>query len=51
MHRVAGNGVDYSLSLTHWHSVLWVNQELVKCHQRAKYHLDVQWCEDLSDSF
>ena len=47
----AGNRVDYSLSLIHWHSVLWVNQELAKGHQRAKHHLDVQWCEDSSDSF
>ena len=45
----ARNGVDYSLSLIHWHSVLGVNQELAKGHQRAKHHLDVQWCEDPSD--
>ena len=31
----AGNGVDHSLSLIHWHSVLRVNQELAKGHQRA----------------
>ena len=47
----AGNGVDHSLSLTHWHSVLRVNQDLAKGQQRAKHHLDVQWCEDSSDSF
>ena len=47
----AGNGVDYSLALIHWHSVLWVNQGLAKGHQRAKHQLDVQWCEDSSDSF
>ena len=47
----AGNEVDYSLLLIHWHSVLGVNQELAKGHQRAKHHLDVQWCEDSSDSF
>ena len=46
-----GNGVDYSVSLIQWQSVLGVNQELAKGHQRARYHLDVQCCEDLSDCF
>ena len=36
----AGNRVDHSLSFVHWDSVLGVNQQLAKGHQRTKHHLD-----------
>ena len=32
----AGNGVDYSLLLIHWYSVLRVNQELAKDTERKE---------------